>query len=164
MNRIDNIINEEINKAIITEGVLDSIRNLFRKFSHKPHKKDDDEKEIKSKEEIRKERKRKKKAEKDKKGRKKLRKLVKGGSKYYDYDDYERKHRKLSKGDTDSVTDTVDQDNTDIAAVADDIFPDHTKEGAQSQLRKILNHERPMTKDVASKLEKMISRGKIAVK
>lgn len=164
MNRIDNIINEEIDKAIITEGVLDSIRNLFRKFAHKSHKKDDDEKEIKSKEEIRKERKRKKKAEKDKKGRKKLRKLVKGGSKYYDYDDYERKHRKISKGDTDSITDTVDQNNTDIAAVARSVFPDHTEEGAQSQLRKILNHERPMTKDVASKLEKMISRGKIAVK
>jgi len=163
MNRIDNIINEEINKAIISEGMLDSIRNLFKNYKHHKHH-NDEEGEIKSKEEIRKERKLKKKAEKDKKGRKKIRKLAKGGSKYYDYDDYERKHRKLSKGDTDSITDTVDQDNTDIAAVADDIFPDHTKEGAQSQLRKILNHERPMTKDVASKLEKMISRGKIAVK
>ena len=81
-----------------------------------------------------------------------------------DYNDYERKHRKLAKGDTDSITDTVDQENTDIAAVARSIFPDHTEEGAQSQLRKILNHERPMTKDVASKIERMISRGRIAVK
>lgn len=164
MDRIDNIINEEINKAIISEGVLDSIRSLFKAFKKNNRHKKDGEGEMKTKDEIRKERKLKKKAAKDKKGRKKLRKLVNGGSKYYDYDDYEKKHRKLSKGDIDSVTDTVDQDNTDIAAVADDIFPDHTKEGAQSQLRKILNHERPMTKDVASKLEKMISRGKIAVK
>ena len=44
------------------------------------------------------------------------------------------------------------------------VFPNHTEEGAQSQLRKILNRERPMTKDVASKLEKMISSGQLAVK
>ena len=74
-----------------------------------------------------------------------------------------RKERKLKKK-ADSITDTVDQENTDIAAVARNIFPDHTEEGAQSQLRKILNHERPMTKDVASKIERMISRGRIAVK
>lgn len=163
MNRIDNIINEEINKAIISEGVMDSIRNLFKNYvSHKSTPKE--EGEGKTKEEIRRERKLRKKAAKDKKGRKKIRKLAKGGSKYYDYDDYQMKHRKISKGDTDSITDTVDQENTDIAAVARKIFPDHTEEGAQSQLRKILNHDRPMTKDVASKIEKMISRGKIAVK
>ena len=83
---------------------------------------------------------------------------------YYDYNDYERKHRKISKGDSDSIKNTVDMENTDIAAVARSVFPDHTEEGAQSQLRKILTGERPMTKDVASKLEKMISRGQIAVK
>lgn len=169
MDRIDNIINEEINKAIITEGVitegvLDYIRNLFRKFTHKPHKKNDDEKEIKSKEEIRQKRKLKKKLEKDRRGRKKRRKLVKGGYKYYDYDDYQKKHRKISKGDIDSIIDSIDQEKTNIAAIARDLFPDHTEEGAQSQLRKILNHERPCPKDIASKIEKMIAAGKIAVK
>lgn len=164
MDRIDNIINEEINKAIISEGVMDSIRNLFKEFTKKKHKSKEKNSEKKTKEELRKERKLKKKAAKDRKGRKKVRKLAKGGSKYYDYDDYQMKHRKISKGDADSIIDTVDQENTDIAAVADDVLPDHTKAGAQSHLRKILNHERPMTKDIASKLEKMISAGEIAVK
>ena len=160
MKKIDNIICEVINEAInnkevISEGILDDIKGLLKKYRNKSSK---------SLADIRKERQLKKKAEKAKKGTKKLRRTKNGGKVYYDYNDYERKHRKISKGDTDSITDTVDQNNTDIAAVARSIFPDHTEEGAQSQLRKILNHERPMTKDVASKIEKMISRGKIAVK
>ena len=149
MNRIDKIISEEVNETIerkmISESVLDDIKNLLKGFKGKHNKSSEDER-------------------KEKKGRKKLRKLKNGGKTYYDYHDYERKHRKISKGDSESISDEVDQDNTDIAAVARSIFPDHTEEGAQSQLRKILNGDRPMTKDVASKLEKMISRGKIAVK
>ena len=159
MKKIDNIIQKTIdnfvNESIISEGTLDDIKGLLKAFKNKSNLSQDD---------LRKERKLKKKAEKAKKGTKKLRRTKGGGKVYYDYNDYERKHRKLAKGDTDSITDTVDQENTDIAAVARDIFPDHTEEGAQSQLRKILNHERPMTKDVASKIERMISRGKIAVK
>ena len=159
MNKIDKIISEEVNETIerkmISESVLDDIKNLLKGFKGKHNKSSEDE---------RKEKKLKKKADKEKKGRKKLRKLKNGGKTYYDYHDYERKHRKISKGDSESISDEVDQDNTDIAAVARSIFPDHTEEGAQSQLRKILNGDRPMTKDVASKLEKMISRGKIAVK
>jgi hypothetical protein len=159
MKKIDNIIQETIdnfvNESILSEGTLDDIKGLLRAFKNKSSLSQDD---------LRKERKLKKKAEKAKKGTKKLRRTKGGGKVYYDYNDYERKHRKLAKGDTDSITDTVDQENTDIAAVARNIFPDHTEEGAQSQLRKILNHERPMTKDVASKIERMISRGRIAVK
>lgn len=159
MNKIDNIITEAIdnfvNESILSEGTLDDIKNLLKAYKGKSNL---------SLADLRKERRLKKKAEKAKKGSKKLRRTKGGGKVYYDYNDYERKHRKIAKGDTDSITDTVDQENTDIAAVARSIFPDHTEEGAQSQLRKILNHERPMTKDVASKIEKMISRGKIAVK
>ena len=159
MKKIDNIIQESIdnfvNESIISEGTLDDIKSLLKAFKGKSNLSQDD---------LRKERKLKKKAEKAKKGTKKLRRTKGGGKVYYDYNDYERKHRKLAKGDTDSITDTVDQENTDIAAVARNIFPDHTEEGAQSQFRKILNHERPMTKDVASKIERMISRGRIAVK
>jgi hypothetical protein len=159
MKKIDNIIQETIdnfvNESILSEGTLDDIKGLLKAFKNKSSLSQDD---------LRKERKLKKKAEKAKKGTKKLRRTKGGGKVYYDYNDYERKHRKLAKGDTDSITDTVDQENTDIAAVARNIFPDHTEEGAQSQLRKILNHERPMTKDVASKIERMISRGRIAVK
>ena len=159
MKKIDNIIQETIdnfvNESILSEGTLDDIKGLLKAIKNKSSLSQDD---------LRKERKLKKKAEKAKKGTKKLRRTKGGGKVYYDYNDYERKHRKLAKGDTDSITDTVDQENTDIAAVARNIFPDHTEEGAQSQLRKILNHERPMTKDVASKIERMISRGRIAVK
>ena len=149
---IDKIINES---SIITESAIDDIKNLLKAYKGKTNLSND---------ELRKKRNLKKKFEKKKKGSKKLRRTKGGGKIYYDYDDYETKHRKLAKGDSDSVIDTVDQENTDIAAVARSIFPDHTEEGAQSQLRKILNHERPMTKDVASKIEKMISGGKIAVK
>ena len=159
MKKIDNIIQETIdnfvNESIFSEGTLDDIKSLLKAFKNKSNLSQDD---------LRKERRLKKKAEKAKKGTKKLRRTKGGGKVYYDYNDYEKKHRKLAKGDTDSITDTVDQENTDIAAVARSIFPDHTEEGAQSQLRKILNHERPMTKDVASKIEKMISRGRIAIK
>lgn len=159
MNKIDNIIRESINsiisESILLESNLDDIRDLLRAFKDKSNLSQDD---------LRKERRLKKKAEKAKRGTKKLRKTKGGGKVYYDYNDYEKKHRKLSKGDSDSIIDTVDQENSDIAAIARKIFPDHTEEGAQSQLRKILNHERPMTKDVASKIEKMVSRGKIAVK
>ena len=159
MKKIDNIIQETIdnfvNESIISDGTLDDIKSLLKAFKNKSNLSQDD---------LRKERKLKKKAEKAKKGTKKLRRIKGGGKVYYDYNDYERKHRKLAKGDTDSITDTVDQENTDIAAVARSIFPDHTEEGAQSQLRKILNRERPLTKDIASKLSKMVSSGKIAIK
>lgn len=160
MNRINNIIREVINEAIdrreiVSEGTLDDIRSLLNDYKQKTNKSQDD---------IKKERTLKKKIAKEKKGSKKLRRTRNGGKIYYDYNDYERKHRKIAKGDTESIKNTVDMENTDIAAVARSIFPDHTEEGAQSQLRKVLTGERPMTKDVASKLEKMISRGKIAVK
>lgn len=144
----------------MTEGMLDGIKDILQGYL-KNKKKSSSEK---TQDEKRNERKKKKEREKEKKGAKKLRRTVNGGKEYYDYHDYERKNRKVSKGDAASIRNTVDQNNTDIAAVARQVFPSHTEEGAQSQLRKILNGERPMTKSVASKLEKLISGGKIAVK
>ena len=182
MNRIDNIINEEIENVLITEGILNDIYKFFKKFGRKDKKNSssdndsskkssDDDNESKKKksnkksiDDIRKERKLRKKRAKDKKGRKKIRKLKGGGKKYYDYDDFIKKHRKISKSDADSIIDRIDQEKTNIAAVARIIFKDHTNEGGQSHLLKILNRERPMTKDVATKLVKMISSGQIAVK
>lgn len=96
--------------------------------------------------------------------KKKLRKRAGGGKEYYNYDDYERKNRKISNGDANSIRQTIDTEKTNMAAVARELFPDHTEEGAQSQFRKIVNGERPMTKNIASKVEKMISGGQIAVK
>lgn len=91
-------------------------------------------------------------------------KTVHGGSKLYDYDEYKRTHKETSKSDADSIRNTIDLDNTDLRQVAMDVYPDHTDNGAQSQLRKVLNGERPMTDDAASKLAQMISRGNVAVK
>lgn len=100
------------------------------------------------------------------KQKKKYRKRKKagGGSIMYDYDDFKSKHKNVSSADSNDLRNAIDQEKTDIAAVAREIFPDHTDEGAQSQLRKILNGERDMTEDVAAKLRKMIDSGQVAVK
>lgn len=91
------------------------------------------------------------------------RKTVNGGDKFFDYDEYESTHTKTTKSDADAIRKNIDLDNTDLRQVAMDVYPDHTKNGAQSQLRKVMNGERPMTDDVANKLNKMISRGNVAV-
>ena len=146
MNRevLDSIIAESINKVLTEDFFGESHKNdvahLIKHYLGK-HKHD-----------------------KHKKNKKKLRKLANGGKEYYDYDDYEMKNKKISVGDASSIRNTVDTEKTNIAAVARELFPDHTEEGAQSQLRKILNGDRPMTKKLASKIEKMISAGQIAVK
>lgn len=90
-------------------------------------------------------------------------KTVNGGDNFFDYDEYERTHTKTTKSDADAIRKNIDLDNTDLRQVAMDVYPDHTKNGAQSQLRKVMNGERPMTDDVANKLNKMISRGNVAV-
>lgn len=149
MNKIDNIIEESINR-VITEDSNRDLANLIRKFLGRQKKK-----------KILHAPKKRKHGEKHKK---KLRKLANGGKEYYDYDDYEMKNMKISKGDANTVRNSIDTEKTNIAAIARILFPDHTDEGAQSQLRKILNGERPMTKKIAAKIEKMISRGQIAVK
>ena len=143
---IDSIITEEINKKIMINEDK-SMKDLFAKLlkvlnksKKKKPKKDDDEKP-----QMRK-------------------KKVVGGTQEYDYNEYQRKNAKLSKSDFDKVAKSIDQDLTDIAAVARKVYPDHTEEGGQSQLRKVLNGHRPMTRPVAKKLKTMISRGQIAVK
>lgn len=87
-----------------------------------------------------------------------------GGTERYSYDDYESKNIKSSVANAEQIRNRIDQEKTDIAAVAREVFPNHTDEGAQSQLRKILNGDRPMTKKVANKLSDMMSSGQIAVK
>jgi len=144
MSRIDNIISEEISK-VLNEDFFgekshdDGVGDLIKHYLHKHKKKHEAPK-------------------------KKVRKKVGGGEEYYDYDDYQRKNKKLAHGDATSISNTVDMEKTNIASVARDLFPDHTEEGAQSQLRKILKGERPMTKKIATKIDKMISGGQIAVK
>jgi hypothetical protein len=92
------------------------------------------------------------------------RKKIGGGTEKISKAEYDRKNVKSSAANAEQIRNRVDQENTDIAAVARKVFPKHTDEGAQSQLRKVLNGERPMTKRVASILSDMISSGQIAVK
>lgn len=92
------------------------------------------------------------------------RKLRGGGKERVSRDEYDSKNLKSSAANAEQIRTRVDQENTDIAAVARKVFPHHTDEGAQSQLRKVLNGDRPMTKRVASILSDMISSGQIAVK
>ena len=42
----------------------------------------------------------------------------------------------LNNQDAEDLNDILDSDYIDVAALARDIYPDHTPEGAQSQLRK----------------------------
>ena len=88
MSRIDNIIqktiSECVNREILSESVLDDIKNLLKAYKGKSNL---------SSEDLRKERQLKKKAEKEKKETKKFRRTKNGGKMYYDYNDYERKHR-----------------------------------------------------------------------
>lgn len=143
---IDSIITEEINKKIMINEDK-SMKDLFAKLlkvlnkskKKKPKKDDDDKPQMRKKKVV-------------------------GGTQEYDYNEYQRKNTKLSKSDFDKVAKSIDQDLTDIAAVARKVYPDHTEEGGQSQLRKVLNGDRPMTRPVAKKLKTMISRGQIAVK
>ena len=142
---LNTIISEEIDKVLNEELIqekmgISDIASMIKNFLHG----------------------KKKHTEKPKK--KKIRKLAGGGEEVYDYDDYERKNKKISTGDANSIRQTIDTEKTNMAAVARELFPDHTEEGAQSQFRKIVNGERPMTKNIASKVEKMISGGQIAVK
>lgn len=143
--KLNTIISEEIDKVLNEELIqekmgISDIASMIKNFLHG----------------------KKKHTEKPKK--KKIRKLAGGGEEVYDYDEYEKKNKKISTGDANSIRQTIDTEKTNMAAVARELFPDHTEEGAQSQFRKIVNGERPMTKNIASKVEKMISGGQIAVK
>jgi hypothetical protein len=155
-SKLDRIINEEVSN-IITEGTLDDIGKLIVKTLAKLGKKKKKRNKKKDKEA---EKKRKEKENKPDMRRK----LVVGGTKMYDYDDYKEKHVKVNTADYHKIADSIDQEKTDIAAIAREVFPDHTDEGAQSQLRKVLNGERPMTEPVAEKLRELIAKGQVAVK
>jgi hypothetical protein len=150
-NRINTIITEAINE-VINEEIMSEFANNHKHSDAKNHVQDLIQKYFGDKH------------HKKEAPKKKLRKRAGGGEIAYDYDEYERKNRKISIGDADSIRSTIDTEKTNMAAVARELFPDHTDEGAQSQLRKIVNGERPMTKSLASKIEKMISIGQIAVK
>lgn len=94
----------------------------------------------------------------------KKKKVSHGPDKEYDYKEYMEKNKPVSKADASAMADTIDMDRTNISDVAQEIYKDHTKEGAQSQLLKVLNLERRMPVWVYNMLSDMISSGKIATK
>lgn len=166
---IKNIVNEEINKAIISGDIIleskkdekiEIVRRKLKALKNKYKNKGYSDKEALKKAIKKYKEKLKKRKEKELRRRKKRG----GGTDLYDYKRYKELNRDVSSGDYKQLTDRIDQEKTDIAAVAREVFPKHTDEGAQSQLRKILNGERPMTNRVAQKLEDMISAGQIAIK
>ena len=166
---IKNIVNEEINKAIMSGDIIleskkdekiEIVRRKLKALKNKYKNKGYSDKEALKKAIKKYKEKLKKRKEKELRRRKKRG----GGTDLYDYKRYKELNRDVSSGDYKQLTDRIDQEKTDIAAVAREVFPKHTDEGAQSQLRKILNGERPMTNRVAQKLEDMISAGQIAIK
>jgi hypothetical protein len=63
------------------------------------------------------------------------------GSAYQQAEDRAEKHRRkmgnnLATSDEESLRDALESDTINLAAVARKVYPEHTKEGAQSQLRK----------------------------
>lgn len=101
-----------------------------------------------------------------KKGNKKenlrTKKLRGGLHQAYNYDEYKENNPETAKADSDNVRHNVDMKRNNISDIAQDIFPDHTPAGAQSQLRKILKGERKMTKKVADELADGLNSGEIA--
>ena len=174
MRDIDFIIQEQINeltrsgynKELISEGIRDFLKQVLDSYFRKAKETSSDSKDRKSKDKKKSKLidKLKDKFKTPKRKKYKFRKTKNGGGYYYDYDDYLIKHKKLSKGDADNIKGSIDMDNTDIAAVARIVYPNHTDEGGQSQLRKVLTGERPMPKDIAEKLSNLISQGRVAVK
>ena len=157
MNIIDSIINEEIYNMRINEAkhpVSKEVIDAFKRFlksraEHKRNNQDTNKKNTKKKANT-----------KDIK----VRKLAGGGTQKYDFNDWKRSNIEINKDLAISIISKINMDTLDLAAAARKIFPSHTPEGAQSQLRKILHKERPMTYKVARKLNKMISQGIIPVK
>jgi hypothetical protein len=94
----------------------------------------------------------KKSSDKKKKKKRKFKKnaiKMKGGlRKDFDSEDDETYNQNISDREEDSITGSLNPDFVNISAVAQKLYPDHTPEGAQSQLRKKLKGE---TSDSGSK-------------
>ena len=79
---------------------------------------------------------------KKKKIRKKARKGKGGQRKDFDVDDDKMYNQNVDDQEQSSVMDALDSGFVNIKKVAEKLYPDHTPEGAQSQLRKKLKREK----------------------
>lgn len=60
----------------------------------------------------------------------------KGKHKFVDHDKESKQNKNINSEDENEIRNTTDTDMLNIAALARKVYPDHTPEGAQSQLRK----------------------------
>jgi hypothetical protein len=115
---IDKIISEEINKHIVENIISEEINSFLNENGFFEAKK----------------KKAKKKGPKD--TGKNAKKLKNGLRTDFNYKQERETNPNLNNQDSEDLIDILDSPYVDLAAVAQDIYPDHTPEGAQSQLRK----------------------------
>lgn len=116
---IDKIISEEINKHIVENIVSEEINSFLNENGFF---------------ETKKKKAKKKKGPKD--TGKNAKKLRNGLRTDFNYKLDRETNPNLNNQDSEDLIDILDSPYVDLAAVAQDIYPDHTPEGAQSQLRK----------------------------
>ena len=115
---IDKIISEEINKHIVENIISEEINSFLNENGFFEAKK----------------KKAKKKGPKD--TGKNAKKLKNGLRTDFNYKQERETNPNLNNQDSEDLIDILDSPYVDLAAIAQDIYPDHTPEGAQSQLRK----------------------------
>ena len=113
---IDRIINEEINKYI-NESILTENGFMENSFVEAKKKKDKDK-------------------DKPRDIGKKAKKLKNGRRGEYNFKKERETNPNLNAQDAEDISSILDSDYINVAALAQDVYPDHTREGAQSQLRK----------------------------
>lgn len=88
------------------------------------------------------------------------RKKSNGKSEEYNYSKENRDDPFLSMADTQALISKIDTERVNVSDLAnDEIFPNLTKNGAQSYLRKIFTGERKPRKSVGEKLKKAMDKG-----
>lgn len=122
--KIDNIILEELHR-LITEKKKASGEKSDKKSDKKSSDKKGGEKKSKKK---------------STKGKNALKKKN-GRRRNIDYDELNSKNPLTNKSDNNNLSRIADNPVINLAAIARKVYPDHTPEGAQSQLRKKLKHE-----------------------
>lgn len=69
-------------------------------------------------------------------------KVIGGKRKDFDPNSSDASSRNISKADSDTISNTLDNDVINVAAVARKLYPKLTPQGAQSKLRKKIKHEK----------------------
>lgn len=125
---IQSIIREEFKKFLQEDSAMQLQESLPAFLKKKKHHAEDSE--------PRHERPRKKHKKADDGVRKNAIKVKGGRRKDYDIKQDKQTNPNLNNQDNKDIAKLLDNDYVNLAAVARDVYPDHTDQGAQSQLRK----------------------------